>query len=114
MKRTIAALVSVLAVGLLVLPLTASAAGTAGKWNGWITDELCGAKGAKAAHKDCAITCVKDKGSKFVLYNTADKKLYKLDKQDLAKKNLGHEVTVSGKIEGDSIAVDSIAAKAKT
>ena len=114
MKRTIAALVSVLVVGLLVLPLTASAAGTAGKWNGWITDDKCGATGAKAAHKACAIQCVEEKGGKFVLYNTADKKLYKLDNQDLAKKNLGHEVTVSGKIEGDSIAVDSIAAKAKT
>jgi hypothetical protein len=113
MKRTIAALVSVLAVGLLVLPLTASAAGTAGKWNGWVTDEKCGAAGAKAAHQACAVKCA-EAGSKLVLYNTADKKLYKLDNQDLAKKNLGHEVTVTGKIEGDSIAVDSIAAKAKS
>ncbi len=108
MKRTIALLACLAVLCLMVAPLAAAAAGTAGSWNGWITDEKCGAKGANAAHKDCAVKCA-EKGSKLELYNTADKKLYKLDNQDMAKQHLGHEVTVTGTATGDSIAVASIA-----
>lgn len=111
MKRTIALLACLAVLSLVVAPVAAAAAGTAGTWNGWITDEKCGAKGANAAHKACAASCA-DKGAKLELYNTADKKLYKLDKQDVARQNLGYEVTVKGTATGDSIAVDSIAAAA--
>ncbi len=107
MKKTTALFASLAVLGLLVMPIAATAAGTAGSWNGWITDEACGAKGANAAHKDCAVKCM-EKGSKLALYNTTDKKLYKLDKQDVAKSHLGHEVTVKGTADGDSIAVTSI------
>jgi Protein of unknown function (DUF5818) len=111
MKRTIALLACLAVLCLIVAPLAAAAAGTSGSWNGWITDEKCGAKGANAAHKDCAAKCL-EKGGKLVLFNTADKKLYKLDKQDVAKEHLGHEVTVKGTATGDSIAVESIEAAA--
>src|SRR5215831_5197011 len=110
MKKHLASLALLLMVAALLLPAVAQAAPTAGSWNGWITDEACGAKGAKAAHKDCAEKCAKG-GSALVLYNTGDKKLYHLDKQDVAKEHLGHEVTVTGKVDGDKIAVDSIAEK---
>jgi Protein of unknown function (DUF5818) len=105
MKKTMALFAFLAVASLLLAPVAATAA--AGSWNGWITDEACGAKGANAAHKDCALKCV-EKGSKLALYNTTDKKLYKLDKQDVAKEHLGHEVTVKGTATGDSIAVDSI------
>jgi hypothetical protein len=108
MKRNLAFVASLLAVCLLLAPVAATAAASAGSWNGWITDEACGAKGASADHKACAEKCA-GKGSKLVFYNTADQKIYKLDKQDVAKQHLGHEVTVSGKLDGDAIAVDSIA-----
>jgi hypothetical protein len=107
MKRTFALLTCLAVLSLLVTPIAATATAAAGSWNGWITDEACGAKGANAAHKDCAVKCV-EKGSKLALYNTSDKKLYKLDKQDVAKQHLGHEVTVKGKADGQSIAVESI------
>lgn len=107
MKRTTALLATLAVLSLLVMPVAATAAGTAGSWNGWITDEACGAKGANAAHKDCAVKCM-EKGSKLGLYNTTDKKFYKLDKQDVAKAHLGHEVTVKGTADGDAIAVTSI------
>jgi hypothetical protein len=109
MKKSITLLACLAVAILLVAPVAATAA--AGSWNGWITDEACGAKGANAAHKDCAVKCL-EKGSKLVLYNNADKKLYKLDKQDVAKEHLGHEVTVKGTATGQSIAVDSIEAAA--
>jgi uncharacterized protein DUF5818 len=109
----LAAVVAGLAVLCLVAqPLTAAAAATAGSWTGWVTDESCGATGAKAEHKACAEKCVK-KGDKLVFYNTADQKLYKLDNQDLAMKNVGHEVVVKGKVDGTAIAVDSIEAAPK-
>ena len=93
----------------LTVAALAGAAGTKGSWTGWVTDEHCGAKGANADHKACAEKCA-GKGSKLVFYNNADKKIYGLDKQDVAKSNLGHEVTVSGELDGTNIKVDSIAA----
>ncbi|MGH9362244.1 MAG: hypothetical protein ACRD2T_10025 [Thermoanaerobaculia bacterium] len=80
-----------------------------GEWTGWITDDHCGAKGAKAEHKACAEKCLGDGGT-LVFYNPADEKLYKLDNQELAKEHLGHEVMVKGTVEGDTIKVTSIAA----
>lgn len=93
----------------LTVAALAGAAGTKGTWTGWVTDEHCGAKGASADHKACAEKCMA-RGSKLVFYNTADKKIYGLDKQDVAKANLGHEVKVTGELEGKSIKVDSISA----
>ena len=93
----------------LTVAALAGAAATKGSWTGWVTDEHCGAKGASADHKACAEKCMTN-GSKLVFYNNADKKIYGLDKQDVAKANLGHEVKVTGELEGKSIKVDSIAA----
>lgn len=97
-------------VFLTLLSLTvalAASAGTKGSWTGWVTDEHCGAKGASADHKACAEKCLQ-KGGKLVFYNTADKKIYSLDNQDLAKANIGHEVKVTGEVEGKGIKVASI------
>jgi len=106
MKR-VSAYVAVLALALVLLPL-ASLRADSGSWNGWITDDSCGAKGANADHAACARKCLA-KGGKLVFYNNADQKLYKLDKQDVAKANIGHEVKVEGDLTGDMIAVKSIA-----
>lgn len=101
--------ISLLALTGFVLLQPLAARAEAGNWKGWISDEHCGAKGAKAEHEACAIKCM-GKGSKLVFVNSGDSKIYALDKQDLAKKNLGHEVTVKGKADGDKIMVDTIAA----
>ncbi|HEX3553730.1 MAG TPA: DUF5818 domain-containing protein [Thermoanaerobaculia bacterium] len=109
-KKTTVLLLTLLALTMLALPL--AAAGTKGSWTGWITDESCGAKGAKAEHKACAEKCIA-KGQKLVFYNNADKKLYSLDNQDVAKANLGHEVKVTGEADGTAIKVEAIAPAAK-
>jgi hypothetical protein len=110
--KKISALMACLAVvalvALILAPVTAVAASTSGSWNGWITDEACGAKGANAAHKDCAMKCIA-KGGKLVLYNTGDKQIYSLDNQSLAKEHIGHEVTVTGSVDGKAITVSAIA-----
>jgi len=102
MMKTRKLAVAVIAA-MLALPLAASA----DTWTGWITDSHCGAAGARAGHKDCALKCMKG-GSKLVFYNNADKKLYQLDNQDMAKEHLGHEVTVTGSVDGDAIKIEKI------
>jgi hypothetical protein len=87
----------------LLIPTLASA----GEWTGWITDEQCAAKGAKAEHADCAKKCLEN-GAKLVFYNTGDEKLYTLDNQDLAAKHIGSEVKVSGEVDGTAIKVAKI------
>ena len=108
MRKTSVLVCTLLLALAMGMPLTAQPRD--GEWTGWITDDSCGAKGAKAEHKACAEKCLGDGGT-LVLYNTADEKLYKLDNQELAKEHLGHEVTVKGSIEGSTIKVASIAAK---
>jgi hypothetical protein len=34
-----------------------------GSWTGWVTETHCAAAGAKTAHKDCALKCIKEKGA---------------------------------------------------
>ena len=99
----------VLALGLMIAFLALPVA-AADNWSGWITDSHCGAKGAKAGHTDCAVKCMKE-GHKLVFLNDADKKLYQVDNQELAKSHLGYEVVVTGKLEGETIKVESIAKK---
>jgi len=82
-------------------------AARAERWNGWITDDHCGAKGANAEHKECAEKCFK-KGVKLVLYSSQDNRLYELDRPDLARENLGHPVTVIGTLAGNLITIASI------
>ena len=106
MKKITVLLALFALTALLALPL--AAAGTKGSWTGWVTDEHCGAKGAKAEHKACSEKCVGE-GAKLVFYNNADKKLYSLDNQDAAKANLGYEVKVTGEADGSAIKVESIA-----
>ena len=89
---------------LLALPAFASPATTR---TGWITDEHCGADGAKAGHKDCAEKCAA-KGYKLVFSDSGEKKIYALDDQATAKSHLGHEVKVTGTVEGDAIKVEKI------
>ena len=104
MKKTTA-----LFFALLALMAVLASAGTKGTWTGWVTDEHCGAKGASADHKACAEKCA-TQGAKLVFYNTGDKKIYSLDKQDVAKDNIGHEVQVTGEVDGKAIKVESITA----
>ena len=96
-----AALLAALA---LSLPAAARAQAT---WTGWITDESCGAKGANAAHRDCAVKCHKG-GALLVFFNSADGAIYKLDDQARAEENLGHEVKVTGELADGTLKVAAI------
>jgi hypothetical protein len=82
----------------------------ADSWTGWISDSGCGAKGASAKHKDCALKCVSAKGAKYVFVNSETKDVVPIHNQDaITETNVGMEVTVTGSVMDDkSIHVDSI------
>ena len=95
--------------------LTTLAVAEDGTWSGWVTETHCGAAGAKAAHKDCAIKCVKEKGAKWALYNTTDKSLFVLSGDDaMMEKMAATEVTVKGSMDKEKkmITVTSMDANA--
>jgi hypothetical protein len=73
---------------------------------GWVTDSACASKGrAGADHKACATKCAA-KGMDLVLV-TDDKKVIKIHNQDAVKSMVGDKVTADGKLDGDSIHIDS-------
>lgn len=80
-------------------------------WMGWISDSGCGAKGAAASHKDCALACVHQKGAKFVFVNSDDKSVYAIANQPEVKdSDVGQEVKLTGKmLKNKSIEVANIA-----
>ncbi|HKS66331.1 MAG TPA: DUF5818 domain-containing protein [Candidatus Acidoferrales bacterium] len=82
-------------------------AGKTGTWSGVITNDMCGAKDAKASGAECTKMCIK-RGAKYALYNPADKKVYVLDPQAKAVGHEGHNVTIKGTLDGDTIHVDSL------
>ena len=94
------------AILMMLLTLVAGTA-LAGETVGWIVDAKCGADGAKEAHAGCAKKCV-EAGQALVFVSDADKTVYTIDNQDAAKGHEGHKVTVSGKIDGESIHIDSL------
>jgi hypothetical protein len=71
---------------------------------GQIWDSTCAAAGSHGRMmqhtnakdvKECTLACVKA-GAQFVLYDTDDKTIYRLDAQDKAKDYAGQTVTVIG------------------
>ena len=73
---------------------------------GYIVDKNCASKKAMLGNEQCAKTCI-GKGAPAVLA-TEDGKIYTITNQDKVKDAAGKKVTVSGKVEGDSITVESI------
>ena len=70
---------------------------------GWITDTLCGSKGANAQHVECAKRTVASGKAKFALYDEARKKLYILEPQETAAAYFGQRVKVTGTLSFTSV-----------
>ncbi len=79
----------------------------AAEWKGTISDAKCGAAHADASEKSmkCVNACV-NKGNDAVL--VSDGKVMKIANQDKVKEHLGHKVTVTGKIDGETITIDDV------
>jgi hypothetical protein len=105
-RMMLATVAMVFAMGLSVAGQDSAA--KSGSWTGVVTNDMCGAKDATAAKAECTTKCVKSHGAKYALYNEANKKVYILDPQDKADGHAGHEVTVKGTLDGDTIHVTSL------
>ena len=111
MKRAIGTF-GLLAVLFATLSLATIADNKTTTWTGWISDSSCGVKGANAAHKACAKTCMKDKGASWVFVNNEDKKVIAIHNQDAVNgdTDLGQDVKLTGHMNDDgSLQVDAIA-----
>jgi len=82
----------------------------AADWTGYVVDQACAGKkddkGAVEDHAACAARCIKG-GSPAVLV-TDDGKIYKIADQDKVTAHAGHKVTITGKMENETIKVDSV------
>jgi hypothetical protein len=94
------------AVALVSLLATASFAGDATTVNGWISDSKCGVKGAHEGAAECTKKCL-DGGASMVVVTDKDQKILTVKNPDALKGHEGHHVAVTGKVDGDSIQVDS-------
>jgi hypothetical protein len=70
---------------------------------GWVSDAKCHKAGA--GHAGCAKKCVGAGGDVVIV--TDDNKVYKVHNADAVKDMVGQKVTADGKVDGDSIHVDS-------
>ena len=92
---------------LVVLSLFAFSA-MAADMTGYVSDLKCSANAARAesdGHAACAAKCAAG-GDSLVFVSSG--KVYKVTDQAKLKGHAGHKVTISGKVEGDTIAVDSV------
>jgi hypothetical protein len=81
----------------------------AADWTGYIADTSCAKNAAKAGsddHAACAAKCIK--GGAAAVLVTADGKVYQIEDQDKVTAHAGHKVTITGKMDGDKIKVDSV------
>jgi len=88
----------------------------AAEWKGKIDDNMCKGKhgggehdGKKMTDAECVTACVKDHGAKYVFVGEGDK-VYKIANQDFAdlKAHAGHNVTIEGTMNEDTITVSKI------
>ena len=88
--------------------------GFAAEWTGVLSDASCGAKHADAseASQGCAKKCFDKSGN--AVFVVGDK-VMKVDAasfdkvaKDKLSMHMGHKVTVTGKMEGESLIIDSV------
>jgi hypothetical protein len=77
----------------------------AAEMTGYISDSKCGAKGEKDEHADCAVKCVK--GGAAPVFVSAGK-VYKIDDVAKVQDHVGHKVTITGEVKGDTIQVQEV------
>ena len=101
-------LMSCAAVSILFFMVAmASAADKSTTVNGYVSDSMCGAKGANASHAACMTKCI-GKGANAVIVTDGDQKVVNVDNPDVLKGHEGHHVAVTGAMTGDTIHISSV------
>jgi Protein of unknown function (DUF5818) len=91
---------------LAVLFALAATAALAGDWSGYVIDKSCSGKKEMWGNEACAKRCM-GRGDKAV-FVTEDGKVFNIPAQDKVKDFAGKKVTITGKMDGDSIDVESV------
>jgi protein-disulfide isomerase-like protein with CxxC motif len=92
------------AVALLTMGL--AAVGMAAEFKGFVEDTKCSTNPEMKGDAACAQKCIKG-GSPAVLV-TEDGKIYKIANQDKIVASAGLNVTVTGKLKGDTLTIASV------
>jgi protein-disulfide isomerase-like protein with CxxC motif len=92
------------AVALLNMGL--AAVGMAAEFKGFVEDTKCSTNPEMKGDAACAQKCIKG-GSPAVLV-TEDGKIYKIANQDKIVASAGLNVTVTGKLKGDTLTIASV------
>jgi Protein of unknown function (DUF5818) len=86
----------------------ATASPSTASLDGWISDAKCGAKGANAAHAQCAKKCVEG-GEKPVLVTDKDQKVVAIANPEAVSGHEGQHVKVTGTMtDSGSLKVDKV------
>ena len=96
-----------LAVSLLLFMVVLVSADNTTTVNGYVSDSMCGAKGAKDGHTDCMNKCL-SKGASYVIVTDGDMKVLAVDNPDVLKGHEGHHVAATGTVTGSSIHINSV------
>jgi len=100
--------ISMFAALCLLASLTVWASPKSAKMTGWVSDAMCGAKGASAGHAACAKKCVGG-GESVVFVTDKDQQVLKVANQDALKDHAGEHVTIEGSTTADgSLQVDKV------
>jgi len=78
----------------------------ADSWTGYIVDKSCASNKEMLGNEACAKRCI-GRGQPAVLA-TEDGKIYQIKEQDKVKDSAGKKVTITGKMDGDTISVDNV------
>lgn len=91
-----------------LLIMIASAAADSTVVKGYVSDSMCGVKGATEKHAQCMTKCL-NKGAKAVIVTDGDQKVLNVDNPDAVKGHEGHHVSVTGTVTGDTIHITNVA-----
>ena len=96
-------------VALMAMLILTAGMSFAADWVGYLADEKCALAGKanSEGHASCAQNCVKG-GQPIAFVAEADGKVYKIENQDAVSAHVGHKVTVTGQLSGDTIQVQSV------
>ena len=90
----------------VLMTMGLSAIGMAAEYKGFVEDQACANKPEMKGDSACAQKCIKG-GSPAVLV-TEDGKIYKISNQAKIVASAGQNVTVTGKLKGDTLTIDNV------
>lgn len=99
--------ISVFVLCCLALTLVAFASPKSAKMTGWVSDAMCGAKGATAGHMACAKKCAAA-GEALVFVDDKDHKVMKVANQDSLKGHEGEHVQIMASEKDGALQIDKL------